>query len=611
MNHPSDDVFPLLKGAFAVSALSITVNCGGPDQHADHGPGSVQARRSALGAPAVGCSAAKLNEILTPAEEDNTPVEVDCSFRLPSRWFTITRRLMLSGSAASGVTIDCNGGWIDHSVGSPNWRKDSIVIRSLRSGSYPNYQFDRPTDIKVNNCNILGSIRIMGMAHNGQGNDDTGPVIRYYSMRRDFTQQARAAAPTRIKLENLWVSASERTPLYLAPGVTYVSLTDSTITGSAVAAAVYFDAESAFNTLRGNTIDMERKHRNLFYVRELISIDGSSHNKLLNNTFSALNNGGIYLYRNCGEGGTARHATPSHNQIINNVFFYKNYSGKKPAVYFGAKEGLLADLLNPHCDEDSHGYYGSSVDNTDYARHNVVMQNQFYDRPLPYGYSSALAVAVKTSGSKNKPNYVSHNQVVSAAIDRKAGCYVSNGYLTNLIKHGEMIDVFRNWRGEPVCTGYQRRCNDGTVTTHYTSSCSLSKLNRECRVTGNNRGCRFTATCPTGKRVIAARAACNLEWGSVSSTQLAAVPIDQLQVVRPSDYVWSGYCGLHRAGTYAGTTQLSDMPSNDRSIGGVCREHDTNGGDCHIKAEIYCQGESSYQSSYYTPSFGSTLSSAY
>ena len=92
---------------------------------------------------------------------------------------------------------------------------------AVRSGSAPSYNFDRPTDITIKHCTIYGAIRVMGMAHNGQGiAGDTREVIRESSHQPGHTSRARQAAPTRLTFDDIDVVADHRTPFYLAPGVT-------------------------------------------------------------------------------------------------------------------------------------------------------------------------------------------------------------------------------------------------------------------------------------------------------------------------------------------------------------------------------------------------------
>jgi hypothetical protein len=89
--------------------------------------------------------------------------------------------------------------------------------------------------------------------------------------------------------------------------------------------------------------------------------------------------------------------------------------------------------------------YGSSVSNADYARYNVVMQNQIYKRSVDEMITNRLNLEA------NSPNYIGYNETVTEAIDRLAGCYVADGYKKDFILHGETIDLFTNENGEPTC----------------------------------------------------------------------------------------------------------------------------------------------------------------
>ena len=202
----------------------------------------------------------------------------------------------------------------------------------------------------------------MGMASNGEG-----AVLRTSSQQSGHTERAQAAAPSNIRLNQLTIIGQGRVPLYLAPGVTHVSLSNSRISGQSRSVALYLDAESAHNRFTGNTIDSQTSNR------ELIAIDGSANNQFSNNRFSSLNRGGIYLYRNCGEGGTIRHQAPSGNQISGNTFFYRKYRGDLPAVWLGSRNGN-----RNYCQADAGYGFGSSASDTDFADGNTVENNRIY-----------------------------------------------------------------------------------------------------------------------------------------------------------------------------------------------------------------------------------------
>lgn len=312
---------------------------------------------AAYPAVAADCSPEQLQQILAPANAQQHSIEVRCSATLPPG-STVSKRLYFSGSAASGLRLNCNGVSIapTHSGGG-----DALVIRSVQQ----NGTWSVPADIAVNSCRIVGSVRVMGMGSNGEA-----AAVRASSQQAGHTERAQAAAPGRIAFDKLTIIGQGRVPLYLAPGVHHVTVSGSRITGNSNSVAVYLDAESAHNTFTGNTIDTATASR------ELIAIDGSARNTFKHNRFSSLNRGGLYFYRNCGEGGTVRHQTPSYNTVADNVFFYRKYNGKLPAVWLGARNGN-----RNYCHAD-HGFaFGSSADNRDFADHNLIERNQIHRLP--------------------------------------------------------------------------------------------------------------------------------------------------------------------------------------------------------------------------------------
>jgi parallel beta-helix repeat protein len=142
---------------------------------------------------------------------------------------------------------------------------------------------------------------------------------------------------------------------------------------------MYFDAETAFNVVTGNHIHANTNQGYFKSDRELFALDGSSYNTITDNKFSQLQNGGIYLYRNCGEGGAVRVSTPSHNRIANNYFYYNRYSGPNPAVWIGSRNTVTFDH---YCGKDKGVDYGSGASDWDYAQSNEVRDNQIVKRSV-------------------------------------------------------------------------------------------------------------------------------------------------------------------------------------------------------------------------------------
>ncbi|MER9565930.1 hypothetical protein [Mesorhizobium sp. M0571] len=497
-------------------------------------------------------------------------VEVACDLVLEAD-NVVQKRIVISG-AVSGVTIDCNGATLNGGIGSPNDGKDMIDIRSTPSGT----DWLRPTDITIRDCNVIGSIRIQGMGQNGEAD-----AVRESSQKDDgHVGRLRRAAPTRIVLDHFTITSTERTALYVSPGVTRVSLLNSELNGNGTRGAIYLDAESGYNLIKDNKIHVKVFDERLFGINRLgpqISVDTSSYNRIIGNRFSALEGGGVWLYRNCGYRGTVHHGTPSHNQIINNIFFYDHYDGANPSVLLGAHGDWWRSFPGlGTCDDDDGFEWGSSISNDDHATDNVVMQNRIIKRLTP--------LMIREGDSSNRPNLIAHNETVDSASPRRSGCYIRNSY-KDLLLDGHSWDVREGPKAIPVCMSQAKTCSDGELTS--TSTCSLQEKVTVCAVDGNNQGCQRTAACPAGKRIVSARAACTLETSSVTSAHLSNLPGNVLAVIERSDTGYDGVCWLGDTSRRSGQAKIVGVLGR-RNVEIGCKEYDANGGDCEIRATLYC-----------------------
>lgn len=537
----------------AVACGSLVVGC------VDAPGGSVASTTHALVAPP--CTDAERNAALDPNESSR--YLLTCSLEL-STTDVITRPLWLEGSAANGVSIDCGGATLDGSKLPPG--QDIIRILSAESKDEAGGAvWDPPHDITVRGCNIIGSIRVLGMGENGEAE-----ALKESSRSPGHTGRVREAAPHAITFEEVYVEGIDRIPLYLAPGVSRFSLVGSEIAGTSASTAIYLDAESTGNRIVGNRIHTDT-------ARELIAIDGSQYNEIVSNTFSSLEDGGIYLYRNCGEGGVIRHAAPQHNRIINNVFYYHTYGGSNPSVFLGARNGN-----RPYCGLDAGWAFGSSASDRDWAQHNVVAQNQVYVRELG-------EMIREGDPAFDNDNLITDNETVSTHTHRATGCYVPWAYRDHFYWDGEIIDLVPDPRDlAPSCTSTPYVCRNGELMAETAPPpCHVETHHFECRVTGDNAGCWDYAVCPAGTRVIGARGVCNLEWGAVSDAERDAARPNTVSVTRPSAHVDHGLCNLGELQT--SESEISwDGPADYWTWFG-CQEHDANGGDCHARATIYCR----------------------
>ena len=320
---------------------------------------------------AESCSPVQMTEILSPATSDQRAIAVSCNPILKSD-DVVTKVVRIE---ASNVTLDCKGATLDGGPGMINAGQDILVIRSIQTAK----GWERPEKVEVKNCNIVGSMRIYGMAVNGEGT-----LLRDSSRKAGHIERAQAAAPRRIMLRNLLITGTGRIPLYISPGVTEVTLRDSEMRGLSRSTAIYLDTESMNNVILSNRIAVDAR-------RELIAVDASSHNLIRDNDFYELANGGLFLYRNCGEGGTIRHTTPSYNSILDNRFHYVRTEAAKPAIHIGSRDGNRL-----YCKLDDGFDFGSSKDDRDFARYNRVAGNQFIE--LLGG------TPIRIGGETNRPN---------------------------------------------------------------------------------------------------------------------------------------------------------------------------------------------------------------
>ena len=263
------------------------------------------------------CTPAERANILARATAAAPSATVRCSLTLTSGdW--VTKRLRFRGPESSGVTLDCGAAQIAPTFMEPAEGSDripaAISVESVESSepgctgtdccvkdSDGDCTYLPPSDITIKNCSIKGPVRVSGM----------GKDYKASSRRANHVAKARREAPSDITFEHVIIEPvpNELDMFYVASGAKRVRLLNSTVRGKVKNLAIYLDAESTQNTLYGNVIQVSSENR------ELIAVDGSSHNVIANNSFAAqgganLYGAAIYLYRNCGEKGhhPAHHA---------------------------------------------------------------------------------------------------------------------------------------------------------------------------------------------------------------------------------------------------------------------------------------------------------------
>ena len=268
------------------------------------------------------------------------PVSILCTIPFVSLLFACSEAPKVSYETvklSSPTTIDCNG---------EAYNKGKVTELQILADN-----------VTIKRCKINGSIRTIGLGHNGEA-----PGVKASSITLGHTARAQAAAPKNTVLYKVTITGHGRIPLYLGPGTTRLTIYDSTIKGRSDSVALYLDAESGRNIVRNNTFALSTS------PREVIALDGSADNQLLGNTINNAGNGGIYLYRNCGEGGTVRHQPPQNNFIAGNTI--DNTGGY--GIWLGSRNGGRF-----YCSADNGFPFGSSKDDADFADNNIVKGNTF------------------------------------------------------------------------------------------------------------------------------------------------------------------------------------------------------------------------------------------
>lgn len=250
----------------------------------------------------------------------------------------------------SETVIDCKGKEFN------SGENTEIRINSSKENKVKN--------VTIKNCKIRGSIRTVGLGFNGESKG-----VNESSKTEGHTKRAQDAAPSNILLSNLKIEGVQRIPVYIGPGTTNVTIENTEFTGVSNAVVIYMDTESGYNVIKNNIFDVTPQYN----MREVIAVDGSAHNEISGNTFNKASNGGIYLYRNCGEGGTVRHQSPQYNIISNNTFKLDNLSWVEYGIWLGSRNGNRS-----YCEDDAGYPFGSSIDNRDFADYNTVVENKFY-----------------------------------------------------------------------------------------------------------------------------------------------------------------------------------------------------------------------------------------
>jgi hypothetical protein len=472
------------------------------------------------------------------------------------------------------------------------------------------YQGDRPENITIQNCSVEGKVTITGIPGpaNGPPAWSSHDAAGISSGAPSHVDRARALAPTKILFNNVVLIAVGSTPLYVRDGVTRFTLLNSRTTGqSGSDVGIYLDQESTENTILNSLLSVVTEKAWPKKAREQVALDAASYNFLVGNTVSQLDDGGFNLYRNCGEHGAIRYSTPSYNVIFGNRFNYRKYhqpiltDRRRYAVHLSSRNGAPSDG-NDYCNDDRYAAgtvlplmarapippadlnFPRNIDTSfttehDNAHDNIVTGNEFLNRnPKPYIENNSAGYFNLTVG----------NREVSAFSTGKKACFSAWSF-GRVLLHGNTENVWATFDGEPFCIGYT--CNNGTLEPVVQPTCPEpgDAISVECRAEQDNNGCQNFLSCPLGQRVASVKAACNLELGTVTDADLASVPFGSVKVVTQSQNRDDGQCYVLSARRSSAGTSAVTINQDVRTVNIGCVERDSNGGDCHVRAEFTCE----------------------
>jgi len=230
---------------------------------------------------------------------------------------------------------------------------------------------------------------------------------------------------------------------------------------------------------------------------------------------------------------------------------------------------------------------------------------------------------------ENPTNFCAHSnrspeEALNVQRNRGAGCAVLAGvvdgmqapYINN-VRNGNLPYIRNNstakyfWDIRPqvqLSCGTPLICRNNILGLDENASCEepvirdfgaeVQACNAEDNVCAeaSNAGDEHILDC-SGANLLGMQAACNLEFGKATDAQRRGVLLNRVKVVRVSDDKDDGRCTAD--GTRIKDGQRLVLPwlleiyegagGRPNVIRYACKEHDKNGGDCHVNVRHYCE----------------------
>lgn len=273
--------------------------------------------------------------------------------------------------ATSGVTLDCQGARIVDAAGNGS---RGILVRAPENVAL--------TDVTVRNCKVEGFLNSLRVTRDG---------FRDYAVGEEYE------TPTAdILVEKSTFKDSRGVGVYVDGYVEDVTIRASTIDGAG-STGIYLETGSRRNLVEDNSIINGGYRENgpngqarsvggtmvWFWGvgREGLAVDGSYENVIRRNAFFNNSNGGLFLYKNCGEYPNSGRYFERRHPADRNLIEDNTFVGGRNGIWVGSRMG--ENTFPMECTDPAYVNDGLLRVVHDYAADNVIRGNRFVE--VTYG----------------------------------------------------------------------------------------------------------------------------------------------------------------------------------------------------------------------------------
>lgn len=279
---------------------------------------------------------------------------------------------------SSNVSLDCNNSTFD----GENILKIGLLIDS---------QGNNLNSVKIKNCKFV-NFKQHGLRIGWNIPDGLKPKDK---------QENYSRTPTNIELENILVSNSGRSGIYIDDYVTHTNIKNTTVEKSRTA-GIYLEHDSAYTSI-SNSKFIENGFADDFKpTREAIAIDSSPHNKITNSSFKNNATGSIFLYKNCYEHFSDPEQVPRQQEASYNLIANNSFENEKIGIHIASRQSK--NLSRLECGDkpmDKDGQYYE-----DFSNHNSVEKNSFCNVVAPIIIEGDFNLIKDNFFEQNKENNI-------------------------------------------------------------------------------------------------------------------------------------------------------------------------------------------------------------